>query len=223
MRNYKGGYALISLHGVDLTGENIVIAGLYQALTKSFLKRVVLCDVVINDEKQNEIGITVTAVDGDLVIDDVYGYKLTVTDEDAVTVSEVTDDIKSIVEDLVEGGTLDNAKPIFFHPIRIESSSSKFRLVGTILNNSNAALTGEDTTNLLTFIRNVITEQSLTKFDFLVSGGLIVDNTSVNPYLIRVTSSTAILAYMKSDGTSANIDFEAVSDAYVVDEVNKIN
>ena len=49
--------------------------------------------------------------------------------------AQTEDDVEGIVEDLVEGGTLDNAKPIYCHPVSFTNETAKFRMTALIFNN----------------------------------------------------------------------------------------
>ena len=113
-----------------------------------------------------------------------------------------------------------NAKPIYYHPIRIESSSAGFKITGTILNNSGTAF--ENFSALLSYIRSLLTEE-FTTFDFLVSGGLLDSGDFLVPYILRVTSGSALLYYYKKDGTAGSISVDSTIISSFGDYVNKIN
>ena len=126
----------------------------------------------------------------------------------------------SLVSEVIKTGTIENAKPIYFHPIRIESTSEKFKVCGTILNNSGDAFA--DLASLIAYMRSKLNDL-MTNFDFLVSGGIVVGSIVTTPYLLRVDASTASLYYLKSDGTGGNLNIENVTISQFSDNVNKIN
>lgn len=88
-KNFKGGYKIVSLNGNDLaSGDSFVVNGLYENLVNSYKKPILVTEIVIDGEKQQDSFAVVKQSDGGYTID-VYGYALTVTSEDAVSISEV--------------------------------------------------------------------------------------------------------------------------------------
>lgn len=83
---YKGGYKIISLAGVDLaTAEDVEIKGIHKAIESSYRKPILIEDIVIDGvEKQSVFVNELKVVDGSFVIE-VYGYELTIADDDLVT------------------------------------------------------------------------------------------------------------------------------------------
>lgn len=105
-KNLKGGYKIVSLKGNDLTSESaFIIKGIYEELRDSYSKPILVTDIVIDDEKQQDAYAVVKKTDFGYTID-VYGYALTVTDEDTVT-SVALPEITSIGDGLtLEDGEL---------------------------------------------------------------------------------------------------------------------
>lgn len=94
-KNFKGGYKIVSLNGNDLaSGDSFVVNGLYENLVNSYKKPILVTEIVIDGEKQQDSFAVVKQSDGGYTID-VYGYALTVTSEDAVTIA-VLPEITSI-------------------------------------------------------------------------------------------------------------------------------
>lgn len=89
----KGGYKIVSLGGLDLTGEDLALSGLYNALKLSYGKPILLSGIVIDGEKMKDIYVTVDEDTDEISIKHVYGYNLTVDDEDAITVEEDSENI----------------------------------------------------------------------------------------------------------------------------------
>lgn len=88
-KNFKGGYKIVSLNGNDLaSGDSFVVNGLYENLVNSYKKPILVTEIVIDGEKQQDSFAVVKQSDGGYTID-VYGYALTVTSEDAVSIVEV--------------------------------------------------------------------------------------------------------------------------------------
>lgn len=89
----KGGYKIVSLGGLDLTGEDLALEGLYNALKISYGKPILLSGIVIDGEKMKDIYVTANEGADEINIKHVYGYNLTINDENAITVVEDNEDV----------------------------------------------------------------------------------------------------------------------------------
>ena len=87
MLNKKGGYQLISLLGIVITTLTAV-PGIYERLVKSHGKPILVTDINVGGSKQNDIFVTPKLVSGDYVLENVYGYDLTIDDDDSIVVTE---------------------------------------------------------------------------------------------------------------------------------------
>lgn len=126
---------------------------------------------------------------------------------------------KYINTNLYEGYSSDIAstKKIYFHPLRLQGTT--LRITATILNNDRTQFTSFN--DILTYVRSLLTD-SFTTFDLLVSGGYAVEGVLNIPYLIRITSSSAIMYYIKPDGDTASANTSGLINS-VDDGVNPIN
>ena len=88
MKNFKGGYKIISLEGKDLT-TSFSVTGIYNALTETYQKTILVTGIVISGEKKND-AYTEVNIDSDDYKFTIYGYEVTVADDDSVEAS-VTD------------------------------------------------------------------------------------------------------------------------------------
>jgi hypothetical protein len=133
--------------------------------------------------------------------------------------------VAGIVEDLVEGGTLDNAKPIYFHPIRFNLTGSSggqtFKVVfGSImiLNNSNVAL--DTSEKLRAYLYNAGQNiDIIANVDFYDSDGV---------YQGQILSITAgegnlIVSYTKNGATYTQAYFASSELVVIGDTPNKLN
>lgn len=137
-KNFKGGYKIVSLNGNDLTSESaFTVKGLYEDLADSYSKPILVSEIVIDDEKQQDAYAVVKKTESGYTID-VYGYALTVTDEDAVT-SEALPEITSIGEGLtLEDGELSadgGGSQLYLHTIYWKQSDTyygSFNYISTV-------------------------------------------------------------------------------------------
>ena len=88
MPNKKGGYKIVSLKGLDLLTEELVIVGLFLALQNSYGKVILLDDIVIDGEEKKSAYVHAEKVGDNYVVKNLYGYDLTISDEDEVTAVE---------------------------------------------------------------------------------------------------------------------------------------
>ena len=86
-KNLKGGYKIIPLDKdlEDLEGT-LKINGIYEKIESSYRKPLLLSGISIGGVEKNDVFINkLEVIDGDFVISDIYGYKITIDDEDNVT------------------------------------------------------------------------------------------------------------------------------------------
>ena len=88
MKNVKGGYKIISLEENDLT-SSFSVNGIYNALSKTYDKTILVSGIVISGEKKND-AYTEVNVDSTDYKFTVYGYEVTVASDDSVEAEAVT-------------------------------------------------------------------------------------------------------------------------------------
>lgn len=91
-KNYKGGYKIISLLGASLiVGATIVIPGIHKAIESSYRKPLLIEGIVVDGVEKDATWVKeLKVVEGSFVIE-IYGLKLTITDEDEVSVEEIVE------------------------------------------------------------------------------------------------------------------------------------
>jgi len=97
-KNIKGGYKIVSLNGLDLTGESLAIVGLYEKLAHSYDKPILVTNIVIDGEKKKNAFVQVEVVDDGIKINDLYGYDLLIEEDGDITVSANPQELPSTAE-----------------------------------------------------------------------------------------------------------------------------
>lgn len=170
--------------------------------------------------------------DGEFVPEDVYhleasniyGYDIAIEDN-VVTCTATQSATYAGVETLIEGGTLDNAKPIYCHPVNIgyKDDDHEFMVTMLIFNNSETAFTFESFNQ---WIANLV--QEITNVRILTSGYVIISGTTY-PASLLFANATARQLIVSPAGVSSILDsfsiaeWEALTPSYFNDGVNKIN
>lgn len=126
MKNLKGGYQLVDLEKNDLS-SSFTLEGLYETITLSNNKSLLVTGIVISGTKKNDVYTTVEK-SGDDYTFTIYGKTLTISDGDAVTVSSAS-----------QGGT-----QLYKHTINYENSNTSeqykfviYNLKSDVANNTN--------------------------------------------------------------------------------------
>lgn len=104
----KGGYKNVSLKGVDLIGASPEVDGLYDALINSYDKPIQLCNIVIDGVKKKNAFVQVKKDGSYVIVENLYGYKLTIGSDNAIGVSDA----------------IPVVKPVYIHPISINDFSN---------------------------------------------------------------------------------------------------
>ena len=129
------------------------------------------------------------------------------------------------IEALVEGGTLDNAKPVYCHPVNIgfKDASHEFMLTMLIFNNSATPFTFA---SFNTWLTNLV--QEITNVRILVSGYIILSGTMYPVSLFY--AATAQRQIIVSPAAVSNLydsfginEWNEITPTYFNDGVNKIN
>ena len=87
MKNLKGGYKIIDLENNDW-GSAFTVKGIFVALANSYKKPILVTGITISSTQMNDCYAPLTEDDGDYVLT-LYGYTLTITDEDSVTATAI--------------------------------------------------------------------------------------------------------------------------------------
>ena len=141
------------------------------------------------------------------IIDDVDTLETTVAGKTDITA----------VQSLIEGGTVSNAKPIYYHPIVFYKSGTLF-LSAIILNNSPTAITSWS--EFVALVRS----WGLTTARINLSGGYNNVGSALIAVSFDITASSITLNGMAGDGTFPSITItDQFDDAILFDGVNKIN
>lgn len=91
MKNFKGGYKIISLQGNDLASLSH-LDGIYEAIAESYEKPLLVTGIVISGEKKNDVFTTAT-VDGTSYQFEVYGKVITIEEDGDISVGPLEDPI----------------------------------------------------------------------------------------------------------------------------------
>ena len=117
---------------------------------------------------------------------------------------------------LVEGGTLENAKPIYFHPIYIQDDATTARYTFIILDNQKTAYT------FSTFkakAKELMDNGALLQ----VNGYFILEETIHQVYILGKYSNSYRLYGVSPSGSRSYIVLDDITDTQFEDGVNKIN
>ena len=133
-----------------------------------------------------------------------------------------------IVETMVESGELDNAKPIFCHPINltiITDANNYATLTMLIFNNDETAFTWA---TFNTWLNSLVAD--VTNARIMISGSICISGSVSPANYIYANDSTrqivAIPSYAPLAGINISYDkatWEALTPAQFTDGVNKIN
>ena len=80
----KGGYKIIDLKNVELNDDAVTIDGIYEAIEGNYKKALLLTGLCIDGVEYAGAFTTASVDDGNYIMM-VYGYTITITDDDEVT------------------------------------------------------------------------------------------------------------------------------------------
>ena len=80
----KGGYKIVSFSNIELTDENVVIKGVFNAIKNIFGKQLMIADVKINSEIKSEQFIIAEKMGSALYMIKIYDGVITITKDDVV-------------------------------------------------------------------------------------------------------------------------------------------
>lgn len=84
----KGGYKLIDLKENNFTvGVPLTIKGIYDSIERSYNKSLILTGIVVSSVERNDVSVNFVDVSGNYESDISSTEKITVTNTDAVTIS----------------------------------------------------------------------------------------------------------------------------------------
>ena len=232
----NNGYQNIYLNGLDISLGG-TLNGLKEQIRNILPNKIVVVSGVrVGDAKKLPIGVEVRKYityteepedwdeeeQGEFVPEEVfnleiknlYGYDLTIVDN---VVSSAKTSVVSVAD--IEAGTIDNAKPIYCHPITMFGSSGEYHLTLLIFNNrSNPYFSVAE---LLADVRN----WGLTTARLMCSGACMISSEPCIASYVTVTEDAAnIICNKCSDGYSTQIALETLTmTGNFNDGVNKIN
>ena len=200
LKNFHFILSNLSLGGViqnDISAEGIVT----------------LESVIENEGQEDEF----TSYHQQIVFKNVYGYDVTIYDK-SVTASLVM--TPQDVIDEIKGGTLDNAKPLYFHPIVIWSTTLKLVMSCFIINNSPTPFTSETLIETLRTWggRLLVTGTYKDGDDNVWHLSYVAPQSEGRLHLQGTYDGTP-----KSTASCPRFDNMNFSDAAFIDNVNKIN
>ena len=137
-------------------------------------------------------------------------------------IEEIANEVSAgVTAELVEGGELENAKPIYCHPISISNDASgtslECRLELLILDNNESAYTKDA---LKSKLEDLMDEGAL----IMVVGYFKYESVVYGTYMIQKGASEyRLYGYSTSGRASVNLDNIIDENAVVEDGVNKIN
>lgn len=86
---FRGGYKIIDLKDAQLTVETPqAIDGIYESIESNYRKAIMLSNITLAGIKHANTFVEVTTSGSNLVIS-VYGYTLTITEDDVVTIAAI--------------------------------------------------------------------------------------------------------------------------------------
>ena len=128
------------------------------------------------------------------------------------------------VEELVEGGALDNAKPIYCHPITLELTATyyKLRLTCLIFNNDSTEFTWASFKEFLaTFNGRIMITGAVTDIQnsfVVIASQLRVTGSAIYVYGLTTTGDVA-----DANTNTINLLESAFNSISLIDNVNKVN
>lgn len=218
MGTNKGGYQIINFKNNDLLLSPNV-PGLYELIEGSYYKAIMLEGLNFGGVEKHSVYSIPTLSGSSYVFQNVYGYDISIDSDDNVSVASTAIVYKSTIE----GGTLDNAKPIYCHPITIIKPNT-YRLTALIFNNSVTALT---LSTFKDFIDNLYTSVG-SNARVMLSGAYNTGNGVIIASFIGKSDAGYSVYGLDTSGNDkyvTNADFDQIfaNDTVFVDGVNKIN
>ena len=214
-------------------GEDVVTVTDIKNIPSATIKKLDCGDIVLKKDSsglhayivsfRNATGICLTYTDASCIETQSYdkvGQNWVYNSEDK-TPNLLDAQTENDVKALIEGGTIENAKPLYFHPISIIITGTNigyFTLF--IINNSSTAFTGS---TLINYIKN-------TSGRYLVNGAYKTSSYYLSPSYVSTSENAIYLIGVDNQGdihaSSQNvIDFESIIASANIfnDNVNKIN
>ena len=203
---------VVGLKNYHFILSNLSLGGVIQ--NDISVEAVVTLESVIENEGQED---EFTSYHQQIVFKNVYGYDVTIYDK-TVTASLVM--TPQDVLDAIAGGTLENAKPIYFHPV-VVYKSGEYNLILCVINNSETEFTRS---TLISYIKSIPNAR------FIVNGSFINDTEYVVSCYTRTYNNVIYLIGLGATGdqhseTINTINFETLvtNSVSFYDGVNKIN
>ena len=127
--------------------------------------------------------------------------------------------LKDVIKEEVEGGQLENAKPIYYHPIYItdNTSGANARITLAILNNS------EEKLNTFTKLSNELQRLMNLGATIQCNGYFDKSSATYNASVMEKAADNYLLYGYDYQGNRTTINITSLSNSTVSDGVNKIN
>lgn len=93
----RGGYKLINLKGGNILAITLAL-GVFGAINDSYDKHIILHDFKVGDEKVNDVCVDPVKTEGGYIIYNVYGYDITIGENDEIEVAPTAMAKKSDIE-----------------------------------------------------------------------------------------------------------------------------
>lgn len=120
------------------------------------------------------------------------------------------------VQALIEGGTIENAKPIYYHPIFIRDYAHNIRLTLAILNNNDALFTFD---TLKEYIKDLLDNGAT-----IQANGFLTSSSKAYDIFIILKDSGEYRVYGNDyEGNQQYTQLDDITASTFADGVNKIN
>lgn len=233
----KGGYQILNLQNKDLQ-YSPTIPGAYEVVEGNYLKPIMISGIVIGGVEKPAVYRQPVVSGSSYVFENVYGYDVTLSDGDQLSLASTQFATRGYVDSKIvseiEGGTIDNAKPIYCHPCSISwrngDASEYGRIQCLIFNNSPTAFT-------IDTFKTAIDEMRASAGQYLyimLTGGFIVaaggysdGKMTIAQYIYEETQGDLRISGVSVDSARENIltNWSTVTGnlVFFTDGVNKIN
>lgn len=207
---------VVGLKNYHFILSNLSLGGVIQ--NDISVEAVVTLESVIENEGQED---EFTSYHQQIVFKNVYGYDVTIYDK-TVTASLVM--TPQDVIDEIEAGTLDNAKPIYVHPITIEGTYSTYRIKIALLIFDNSSEEYNTYDKLSAKLNSIFAVNPLAAFP--TTGGLFNSansNLHIAQKIYKDSDDIVRISTLMDDGTVGYFSLSNFSEETFYDGVNKLN
>lgn len=123
------------------------------------------------------------------------------------------------VKEMVEGGTLDNAKPIYIHPILL-AKANVINVAIMIFNNDATPFTTYD--EIKAFVKKIAVDiDDIARFPAM--GAYYTDEIKYPSHIFSTKGGALSIYVTGSNGVNAGLTIDSLTDVQVFDGVNRLN